>query len=107
MQEEAERFRSKGGVGGDGGDGGGDADGGRGEVPHRVAARRDNGRGGSGRQQGSRPPSRPILSFRECLQESQLLTISYLWEICVDLLLAKHNNVSVSPGFESPGLRIN
>ena len=41
------------------------------------------------------------------LQESQLLAISYLWELCYDLLLAKHDNVSASPGFEALGLRIN
>ena len=41
------------------------------------------------------------------LQESQLLEISYLWEICDDILLAKHDNVSASPGFELLGLRIN
>ena len=43
-----------------------------------------------------------ILKQRDgSLHESQLLTISYLWEICDDLLLAKHDNVSTSPGFES------
>ena len=41
------------------------------------------------------------------LQESQLLAISYLWEICDDLLLAKHDNVSARPTFELLGLRIN
>ena len=42
-----------------------------------------------------------ILKQRYCsLQESQLLEISYLWEICDDLLLAKKDNVSFSPGFE-------
>ena len=42
-----------------------------------------------------------ILKQRDCsLQESQLLAISYLWEICDDLLLAKKDNVSFSPGFE-------
>ena len=41
------------------------------------------------------------------LKDSQLLAISYLWELCYDLLLAKHDNVSASPGFEALGLRIN
>ena len=49
-----------------------------------------------------------ILKQRDyILQESQLLAISYLWEICHDLLLAKKDNVSFSPGFESLGLRVN
>ena len=35
-----------------------------------------------------------ILKQRDCsLQESQPLAISYLWEICDDLLLAKKDNV--------------
>ena len=41
------------------------------------------------------------------LKDNQLLAISYLWELCYDLLLAKHDNVSASPGFEALGLRIN
>ena len=41
------------------------------------------------------------------LQTLQLDAIAYLWEICYDLLLAKGENVSVSPGFESLGLRVN
>ena len=65
LQEEAERFGSKVGVGSDGGDERGDADGCWGGVPRRVAARRDNGGGGRGRQQGSRPLSRSIPSSRE------------------------------------------
>ena len=49
-----------------------------------------------------------ILEQRDgSLQESQLVAISYLWEICGDILLAKHANVSTSPGFEAVGLRIN
>ena len=44
LQEEAERFGSKGGVGDDGGDGRGGAEGGWGGVPRRVAAKRDNGK---------------------------------------------------------------
>ena len=32
--------------------------------------------------------------------------ISYLWELCYDRLLAKHDNVSASPGFEALGLWI-
>ena len=62
LQEEAKRSVSKGGVGDDGGDGRGGAEGVRGEVLRRVAARMDNGGGGMGRQQGSRPLSRPIPS---------------------------------------------
>ena len=65
LQEEAERFGSKGGLGGDDVDGRGGAEGGRGEVLRRVAARRDNEGGGMGQQQGSRPLSRPIPSSRE------------------------------------------
>ncbi len=41
------------------------------------------------------------------LQKIQLDAISYLWELCYDLLLAESHNVSVSPGFESLGLRVN
>ena len=49
-----------------------------------------------------------ILEQRDgSLQENQLLAISYLWEICGDILLAKHANVSTSPGFEALGLRMN
>ena len=49
-----------------------------------------------------------ILEQRDgSLQESQLVAISYLWEICGDILLAKHANVSTSPGFEALGLRMN
>ena len=49
-----------------------------------------------------------ITKQRDCsLQESQLLAISYLWEICDDLLLAKKDNVSGSPGFKALGLRVN
>ena len=49
-----------------------------------------------------------IMKQRDCsIQESQLLAISYLWEICDDLLLAKKDNVSFSPGFELLGLRVN
>ena len=40
-------------------------------------------------------------------QKLQLHAIAYLWELCYDLLLAKNENVSVSPGFESLGLRVN
>ena len=48
-----------------------------------------------------------ILKLRDCsLQDDQLLAISYLWEICDDLLLAKMENVSASPGFEPLGLRV-
>ena len=49
-----------------------------------------------------------ILKLRHCsLQDNQFLAISYLWEICDDLLLAKMENVSASPGLESLGLRVN
>ena len=41
------------------------------------------------------------------LQKVQLDAVAYLWEICYDLALAKFENVSVSPGFESLGLRGN
>eukprot|EP00584_Thalassiosira_punctigera_P016300 CAMPEP_0172573614 /NCGR_PEP_ID=MMETSP1067-20121228/136282_1 /TAXON_ID=265564 ORGANISM="Thalassiosira punctigera, Strain Tpunct2005C2" /NCGR_SAMPLE_ID=MMETSP1067 /ASSEMBLY_ACC=CAM_ASM_000444 /LENGTH=273 /DNA_ID=CAMNT_0013366221 /DNA_START=628 /DNA_END=1451 /DNA_ORIENTATION=- len=41
------------------------------------------------------------------LQRLQLDAVSYLWEICHDLLLEKNSNVSISPGFESLGLRLN
>ena len=41
------------------------------------------------------------------LKDGQLMAVSYLWEICDDLLLAKHQNVSRSPGFEALGLRVN
>ena len=37
----------------------------------------------------------------------QLDAISYLWELCYDLLLALGENVLVSPGFEAFGLRVN
>jgi hypothetical protein len=41
------------------------------------------------------------------LQRHQLDAVSYLWEICHDLLLEKNSNMSISPGFESLGLRLN
>ncbi|KAL7536826.1 LOW QUALITY PROTEIN: hypothetical protein ACHAXR_007426 [Thalassiosira sp. AJA248-18] len=41
------------------------------------------------------------------LKEHQLDAVAYLWEICYDLLLAKGENVSKSPGFEVLGLRVN
>ena len=41
------------------------------------------------------------------LHKVQLDAIAYLWEICYDLLLAENHNVSVSPGYESFGLRVN
>lgn len=41
------------------------------------------------------------------LQKLQLDAVVYLWELCYDLLLAERVNVSVSPGFESLGLRVN
>ena len=41
------------------------------------------------------------------LKRLQLDAVSYLWELCYDIALARSNNVSVSPGFESLGLRVN
>ncbi len=41
------------------------------------------------------------------LQRLQLDTVSHLWEICYDLLLEKNSSVSISPGFELVGLRLN
>ena len=41
------------------------------------------------------------------LKKLQFDAVSYLWEICYDLVLAKAENVSTSPGFESLGLRVN
>ena len=37
----------------------------------------------------------------------QLDDVSYLWELGYDLILTKSDNVSTSPGFEAPGLRVN
>ena len=39
-------------------------------------------------------------------QDNQLLAVAYMWEMCDELLLAKADNVSTSPGFESLGLAI-
>jgi len=41
------------------------------------------------------------------LQDNQLVAISYLWETCDDLLLAREHNVSLSSGCEGLGLRVN
>ena len=41
------------------------------------------------------------------MKRKQLNAIAYLWELCYDLLLATDENVSVSPGFEAFGLRVN
>ena len=41
------------------------------------------------------------------LHKLQLDVIAYLWEICYDLPLAKGENISTIPGFESFGLRVN
>ena len=41
------------------------------------------------------------------LQRMQLTAVAYLWEIYYDLMLAKSENVSDSPGAESLGLRVN
>ena len=37
----------------------------------------------------------------------KLNAVAYMWEICYNLLLAKGENVSVSPGYENLGLRVN
>ena len=41
------------------------------------------------------------------LKKLQIDAVVYLWEICYDLILAKAENVSTSPGFEALGLRVN
>ena len=41
------------------------------------------------------------------MQTLQLNAISYLWELCYNLLLANGENVLAIPGFESLGLRVN
>jgi len=41
------------------------------------------------------------------MKRKQLNAIAYLWELCYYLLLATGENVSVSPGFEAFGLRVN
>jgi len=41
------------------------------------------------------------------LQRLQLDAVAYLWELCYDLLLAEKDNVTISPGFEAFGLRVN
>ena len=41
------------------------------------------------------------------MKRKQLNAIAYLWELCYDLLLATGENISVSPGFEAFGLRVN
>ena len=41
------------------------------------------------------------------LKKIQLIAVSYLFEILHDVLLAKSDNVSSSPGFEMLGLRVN
>ena len=41
------------------------------------------------------------------LKKLQLDTVAYLWELFYDVLLGKNDNVSVSPGFEALGLRVN
>lgn len=41
------------------------------------------------------------------LERLQLDAVAYLWELCYDLLLNSSHNVSVSPGFEAFGLRVN
>ena len=39
------------------------------------------------------------------LKRMQLTAVSYLWELCYDVMLAKSENVSDSPGFEAFDLR--
>ena len=39
------------------------------------------------------------------LRDEQLIAVSYLWELCDNLLLASADNVSDSPGCEGMGLR--
>ena len=41
------------------------------------------------------------------LERMQVDAVSYLWEICYDILIAPGDNVSESPGFEALGLRTN
>jgi hypothetical protein len=40
------------------------------------------------------------------VERMQLSAVSYLWEICYDLMLAHSENMSDSPGFEGLGLRM-
>ena len=40
------------------------------------------------------------------LENNKLRAVAYLWELCDDLLLAKADNLSRSPGFEGLGLSI-
>ena len=47
------------------------------------------------------------LNKRGDLSKLQLDAFSYLWELGYDLLLAKSDNVSASPGFETLLLRVN
>jgi hypothetical protein len=39
------------------------------------------------------------------LKRMQLSAVGYLWEMCYDLMLARSDNISESPGFEGLGLR--
>ena len=41
------------------------------------------------------------------LQKLQRDAVAYLWELCYDIMLARADNVSESPGFEALGLRDN
>ena len=41
------------------------------------------------------------------LKDKQLVAISYLWELRDSLLMAKSDNLSQSPSFESIGLTVN
>ncbi len=40
------------------------------------------------------------------LKRMQITAVAYLWEMCYDLMLAKSDNISDSPGFEGLGLRV-
>ncbi len=40
------------------------------------------------------------------LKRMQITAVAYLWEMCYDLMLARSDNISDSPGFEGLGLRV-
>ena len=48
-----------------------------------------------------------LQSKSEEQKKLQLDVVTYLWEICYDLVLAKAECVFTRPGFESLGLRVN
>ncbi len=41
------------------------------------------------------------------LHRLQLDAVAYLWEMCYNLLLDKKTNVSIGPGFDAMGPRLN